>query len=104
MAEATDSEENKHHWPEPLLENFEEEWPNFQAEDSEIETSAINSKKIMMRVVTWNLCARPPPPSSQLTRLVMPKNKYYVHCNTYNHHQLILYITNYQISCICDRL
>jgi hypothetical protein len=62
-------------WPEPLVDNFADgTWPNLNAEDAIVEREFLQGGRILMRVVTWNLCANPPPNVDALQSL-LPKNR-----------------------------
>lgn len=64
-------------WPEPLIENFnDKDWPQLHLDDESIEKWVIDNKKVLIRVVTWNLCANPPPSSNDISNYMLPKNKY----------------------------
>lgn len=61
-------------WPDPFVENFDDTWPNFSDSPENIERELLTSHKLYVRVITWNLCARPPPPREKLTNLI-PTNR-----------------------------
>lgn len=65
-------------WPEPLVEDFNDpDWPSLNSSDDEIRRWVLENKKLMMRVVTWNLCAKPPPQQSKLAEKLLPKKYVY---------------------------
>ena len=65
-------------WPEPFEENNEnnELWPNLSADLEEVEKWVLENKRILMRCITWNLCAKDPPHTSEMKRKLIPQNKY----------------------------
>eukprot|EP01033_Poteriospumella_lacustris_P000215 gene215-gene20 len=61
-------------WPEPVVEDFNDpDWPSLSGSDEEVRRWVLENKKLMMRVVTWNLCAKPPPHQSKLAEKLLPK-------------------------------
>ena len=86
-------------WPEPLIEDFNESiWPTIDLfsdcnQDENIpikkeisnlrdtskfkivEKWVLDSQKIYIRLVTWNLAAKPPPPIDLVTVNLLPKNR-----------------------------
>jgi hypothetical protein len=60
-------EQKKAVWPAPIVEIFNDpEWPNLEAEDSEVLKWVTSSRKLLLKTVTWNLCAKNPPPKEEL--------------------------------------
>ena len=80
-------QEHQHIWPEPLTDNFNDtEWPDLNMDHEadisvqdvrihEIEKWIHEKKKVHMRVITWNLCARPPPAIEDTKNNLFPPNK-----------------------------
>jgi len=67
-------------WPAPVVENFADgTWPNLDAEDDIVEKEFLEGGQILMRVVTWNLCANPPPSVDALSQSLLPKNRFHVY-------------------------
>lgn len=66
---------DKHEWPEPFVEDFGDDWPDLEQDDSKVENWAFENKRILLRVVTWNLCANAPPDVEQLRNIVLPVNR-----------------------------
>jgi hypothetical protein len=63
-------------WPEPFVEDFGgDDWPDLELDDNKVENWAFENKRILLRVVTWNLCAKSPPSVDQLTRKILPLNR-----------------------------
>jgi hypothetical protein len=59
-------------WPEPLIEDFTDpDWPSFDGDDQSIREWVLKNKKVVMRTITWNLCAKPPPDKSVITRTLL---------------------------------
>jgi hypothetical protein len=77
MDENVKDKEIKHKWPEPFVEDFSsgDDWPNLEQDDSKVENWAFENKRILLRVVTWNLCARDPPKVEELTNKILPVNR-----------------------------
>eukprot|EP01038_Epipyxis_sp_PR26KG_P005682 gene5682-7844_t len=67
-------------WPKPFVEDNEsnEHWPDLSQDDSLIEKWVIENKKILMRCVTWNLCAKDPPAIEDLKKKLLPPNKFHL--------------------------
>lgn len=64
MTDQEKAEENEKPsvWPSPLVEDFNDpDWPNLEADDTEVLKWVTANKKLLMRTITWNLCAKPPP-------------------------------------------
>jgi ribosomal protein S18 len=54
-------------WPDPLVENFNDsDWPNLDLQDAEVLKWVTEHKRVLLRTITWNLCAKPPPPKEEL--------------------------------------
>lgn len=63
-------------WPEPFVEDFNDpDWPSFDVSNDEIEKWVLENKRVMVRTVTWNLCAKPPPNKDAITNTTIPNNK-----------------------------
>lgn len=62
-------------WPNPLVETFDANWPDLSQSDTEAENWLLENKKLLIRTVTWNLCAKAPPAVEQVNQLLLPKNK-----------------------------
>ena len=79
--------EHVHIWPEPLTDDFNNtEWPNLDIDHEaevpiqdvrihEIQKWVHEKKKVHIRIVTWNLCARPPPDIEDTKKNLFPPNK-----------------------------
>jgi hypothetical protein len=65
-------------WPEPLVESFDGTWPSLSSETSvaDVEKWVVENKRVLIRTVTWNLCAKPPPSSSGICVNLLPKDRY----------------------------
>ncbi len=61
-------------WPEPFVEDFDDpDWPQFD-NDAQVRRWVLTHRKVLLRTVTWNLCARTPPPKEAvLTNLLQKK-------------------------------
>ena len=82
-----EEQQHVHVWPEPLTDNFNDpEWPNLDIDHEaevavqdvrihEIEKWVHEKKKVHIRIVTWNLCARPPPAIEDTKTNLFPPNK-----------------------------
>ena len=80
-------QQHVHIWPEPLTDNFNDtEWPNLEMDHEadvavqdvrihEIQKWVHEKKKVHIRVITWNLCARPPPAIEDTKKNLFPPNK-----------------------------
>jgi len=69
-------------WPEPFRDNFDEtlKRPNLDFIDKNVETIEswiLENKKVLIRLITWNLCARNPPAVDEITKTLIPKNKFH---------------------------
>lgn len=62
-------------WPNPLVETFDSNWPDLSQSDNDTELWLLENKKLLIRTVTWNLCAKAPPSTDQVTQLLLPRNK-----------------------------
>lgn len=64
-------------WPEPLVEDFSDpDWPELATStNEEVERWVLENKRILLRTVTWNLCAKAPPSKEEITRTLLPANK-----------------------------
>jgi hypothetical protein len=61
-------------WPRPLVEDFnDKDWPNLDDTDDNILNWAMKHKRLLVRTITWNLCAKPPPPKAQLQKSLLTK-------------------------------
>lgn len=61
-------------WPSPLVEDYNDaEWPNLDETDDKILEWTMKNKKLLVRTVTWNLCAKPPPPKAELQKTLLAK-------------------------------
>jgi hypothetical protein len=61
-------------WPKPLTEDFDDpEWPNLDDSDDQILDWVMRTKRLLVRTVTWNLCAKPPPAKEQLQSSLLAK-------------------------------
>jgi hypothetical protein len=84
MEESVKDKEEKLKWPEPFVEDFGgDDWPNLEQDDSKVENWAFENKRILLRVVTWNLCAKAPPKIEELTNKILPVNRCYFVTVTY---------------------
>lgn len=67
-------------WPEPLKEDFsrpELNPPLFLDATANLEWIG-KHRKILIRTVTWNLCALPPPPTEYL-QTILPRNRFHMY-------------------------
>lgn len=56
-------EERSAIWPAAFTEDLSDtSWPQFDQDDDSIRSWTLKEKKLLLRVITWNLCAKPPPP------------------------------------------
>lgn len=61
-------------WPSPFVEDFNDpDWPNLEADESEVLKWVTANKRLMMRTVTWNLCAKPPPAKEAFATTLLVK-------------------------------
>jgi len=69
-----ENETTKSLWPSPLIENFNDpDWPKFTGSDEEISTWVMSNKRLLLRTITWNMCAKPPPPKEKLCENLLIK-------------------------------
>lgn len=63
---------------EPIVENFEN-WPKLDASvsDDVVEKWILDNKRVLMRTITWNLAANPPPAIGYVTVNLLPKDRYF---------------------------
>jgi hypothetical protein len=63
-------------WPEPLEDAFDETWPAMGGGDyAGVERWVREHKTVLMRTITWNLCAKEPPPVESATVKLLPRNR-----------------------------
>ena len=65
-------------WPEVLTENFGDgSWPDLSSEasDESVEAWVQQNGKVLIRTVTWNLCAEPPPIVADIQQNLLPKDR-----------------------------
>jgi hypothetical protein len=68
-------------WPQPVLENFEVinqesgKWPSLENSDPSSLDWVLTKKKVLIRAITWNMCARRPPSLSHLQTQLLPLNR-----------------------------
>jgi hypothetical protein len=61
-------------WPSPVVENFNDpDWPILEADDTDVRNWVTSNKRLLLRTVTWNMCARPPPSKEELTINLLSK-------------------------------
>lgn len=61
-------------WPDPLVEDFtDSEWPDLSQSDANVQAWVLKNKKILLRTITWNLCAKPPPGKDKLLKTLLVK-------------------------------
>lgn len=68
-------------WPEVITENFaDSSWPDLSPDtpDESVEAWVNQHKRVLVRTVTWNLCAEPPPAVGEIQQKLLPKDRY---CN-----------------------
>lgn len=71
-------------WPEPLLENYDMNWPNLETDMiSDIESWIIANRKLLVRSITWNLNGKTLPTDDEfiqsLSKEILINNKYHVY-------------------------
>jgi len=69
-------------WPVPLDDHAlraSGEWPVLSHCGPEVEQWVRDNKRLMIRAVTWNLCAQKPPPIEQATKFLLPLNNYHIY-------------------------
>lgn len=65
-------------WPEVLTEKFDDgSWPDLSSEasDESVEAWVQQNGKILIRTVTWNLCAEPPPGVGDIQKNLLPRDR-----------------------------
>jgi hypothetical protein len=65
-------------WPEPLIERFDNSWPDLSDNDVS-EKWVYKHKAVLVRAVTWNLCAKKPPPVDDTRKLLFPRDKFHIY-------------------------
>lgn len=80
--EANNNIEKVQHWPQPFRDNFDDnsKRPNLDFDDKNVETIEswlLENKKVLIRLITWNLCAKNPPVIDDITKTLIPKNKFH---------------------------
>ena len=75
--EGGDDTGHVHIWPAPIKED-EESLPSLDSVGPEVEEWVRTNKRVSVRAVTWNLCARAPPPIDA-TSVLLPKNRYHLY-------------------------
>lgn len=64
-------------WPVPLVEDFNDSiWSNSVPVSLE-DTNPTTINNILLRVVTWNLCAKNPPPIEEVRKLLFPNQRFH---------------------------
>jgi hypothetical protein len=74
VATATTEIAPKAVWPEPLVDSFDVQWPNLTV-DEEVRKWVHTNKIVLVRTVTWNLCANPPPATGDVTKTLLPRDR-----------------------------
>ena len=65
-------------WPEVIVEDFaDNSWPDLSpsVSDEAVESWVQQNKRVLVRTVTWNLCAEPPPAVGDIQQNLLPKDK-----------------------------
>jgi hypothetical protein len=68
-------------WPAATHDHFNEledlgSWPELHSSDDHGQRSwVIKNKKILLRTITWNMCANRPPPVQHVQRSLLPLNR-----------------------------
>ena len=64
-------------WPSAFVEAFDESLPALDAStlDDDVKRWVVENKKVLMRVVTWNMAANDPPPMEDVEVTLVPKNR-----------------------------
>jgi hypothetical protein len=78
MAEVSDTV-NPAVWPEPLVETFDSTWPSLSLSETsvaDVEKWVVDNRKVLIRTVTWNLCAKPPPATSGISLNLLPRDRF----------------------------
>jgi hypothetical protein len=67
-------------WPTALNDDFSHpNWPNLNSDDDEnVSRWVLENRKVLIRTITWNLCAKKPPAISMLANKLIPQNKYVI--------------------------
>jgi hypothetical protein len=76
-------------WPVPITEVFTDihQWPNLEPASEAPESAngsicglpwVLHHQEILLRVITWNLCAAPPPSEDMTMQTLIPKNRFHV--------------------------
>ena len=70
-------------WPEAMddkeLINDNSKWPDLTESEENVEKWVVENKILLIRAVTWNLCARAPPEVEATNVTLLPKNKYHMY-------------------------
>lgn len=68
-------------WPKPLVEDFtDRDWPDLQTtSDEDVVKWVMTNKRLLIRTVTWNLCAKPPPNKESLTQSLIPPHRFHLY-------------------------
>ena len=70
-------------WPDALEDKALVEnalfWPDLSTSGPEVEEWVVSNTKIMLRTVTWNLAAKPPPAVDAATSVMLPRNRYHIY-------------------------
>jgi phosphatidylinositol-bisphosphatase len=71
-------------WPEPLLENYNTNWPNLDTDMiKDVESWIITNKKLLVRSITWNLNGKTLPTDDDfiqsLSKEILVNNKYHIY-------------------------
>lgn len=65
-------------WPEVIVEDFSDNsWPDLSpsVSDEAVESWVHENKRVLVRTVTWNLCAEPPPAVGDIQQNLLPKDR-----------------------------
>jgi len=70
-----------HVWPDPLIENFaDDSWPILDTDDNAtVERWVLEKNRILLRTITWNLCAKPPPSVSEVSTSLIGRNRFHLY-------------------------
>lgn len=67
-------------WPKPLMEDFNSpSWPPISDNDEVTEDWVYKNKCLYIRAITWNLCAKKPPPVHEAQKILFPPNKFHIY-------------------------
>eukprot|EP00981_Chlorochromonas_danica_P006465 scaffold1401_cov180-Ochromonas_danica.AAC.15 len=68
-------------WPKPLLEDFtDKDWPDLHtSSDEDVVKWVMTNKRLLIRTVTWNLCAKSPPNKENLTQSLLPPHRFHLY-------------------------